>query len=412
MPKTKALLIVGGGILQYPTLTEAHKLGLKSIIIDEHLNCYCSKSKFFDKKYFICGYKKDPEGIADRVKKFLRKNKEIKIAGVYTQGTDVEFTVAYLAEALRLPGIKTQSAFACNNKIRMHQLFEKANIPTAKYRIVNIYSELVDKAQQLGFPCVVKPSNNCASRGVSIVRDERETELAFPQAQWYGFPDKRILLEEFLEGDEYSIDTIIYNGKLYPCGISDRQFLKKDNYAIQCSSITPSLLPAETQSEMYQLMEKAAKVLGVDRGAFKGDLIIHKGKPKILEVTARLSGGFDSQYRKPYSFGVNLIKATIDIAVGNPLDFTDIIPKWVKYSSTFTIFPKPGIVKEIKGLKELRKMEGIKQVFMMVRKGSRIEDYKHCANRVVHIIAVGDTYTELRFYIMRDAKATLKIITQ
>ena len=66
-------------------------------------------------------------------------------------------------------------------------------------------------------------------------------------------------------------------------------------------------------------MERAAFALGVDNGAFKGDLIISDGKPRIIEVTARTSGGFDSQYRKPYSFGIDILKATIDIAAGKDL---------------------------------------------------------------------------------------------
>ena len=55
---------------------------------------------------------------------------------------------------------------------------------------------------------------------------------------------------------------------------------------------------------MYDLMENAAGALGVTSGAFKGDLVLVDGKPRIIEVTARTSGGFDSQYRKPYSFGI------------------------------------------------------------------------------------------------------------
>jgi biotin carboxylase len=124
---------------------------------------------------------------------------------------------------------------------------------------------------------------------------------------------------------------------------------------VQTGSVTPSRLPEEIQNDMYNLMAQAAKAMGIDKGAFKGDLILCENKPKIIEITARLSGGYDSQYRKPYSFGINLIKATIDIAIGNKLDFRDIVPRWIKYSKTVSPFPEAGKITKISGLDELKK---------------------------------------------------------
>jgi biotin carboxylase len=188
-------------------------------------------------------------------------------------------------------------------------------------------------------------------------------------------------------------------------------FLPKTSYAVQDGSITPSFLPAETQQRMYWIMQDCADALGVKWGALKGDLIIDKdNKIYVLEVTARLSGGFDSQFRKPYSYGINLIKATIDLACGKELDFADLIPKWSKFSQTFTVFPKPGIIKDIVGLDELRKIPGIKQVFLTKHIGELVE-YKTCADRVIHIIAVDDTYEGLQKTI-KLARETVKFITE
>jgi biotin carboxylase len=216
-------------------------------------------------------------------------------------------------------------------------------------------------------------------------------------------------LEEYLEGEEYSVDTIVYNGIVYPCGISDREFDYSKEFAVQTGSVTPSRLPEKIQSEMYDLMSQAAKAMGIDKGAFKGDLILCGDKPKILEITARLSGGFDSQYRKPYSFGINLIKATIDIAIGNDLDFRDIIPKWVKYSKTTSPFPQAGKIAKISGLDALKKIEGVRNVFLLVKEGDMVEDYKHCVNRVGYIILSADSYEELK-QVEKKALGTLEII--
>jgi len=395
--RSKNLLIIGGGVLQHQTLLECNNLGLGKILVDADPGCFCAKSPLFNEDYFIQASTKDPKEVLSQVKKWLKKNKKVKIVGVYTQGCDVAVTVSYVAKKLGLPSIGNDVAFKSNNKIAMRKAFEKGGIPQPKFGSVKL-------------PCVVKPSDNCASRGVTIVRDVRDMDKAIVMAS-VNSSNREYIVEEFIDGKEYSVDTVVYKGIVYPGGISDRVFLDKNEYAVQDGSITPSFLPESKQNMMYYVMQECADALGVKWGALKGDLIVDKdGHVKVLEVCTRLSGGFDSQYRKPYSYGINLIKATIDLACGKELDFRDLIPKWVKYSQTFTVFPKPGVIKEIRGEEKLRNIPGIKQYFITKHVGELVE-YKTCADRVIHIIACANTYKELQETIQK-ARKTIQFITE
>jgi biotin carboxylase len=393
--KRPNLLIIGGGELQHQTLIECNKLGLGKILVDGNPNCYCARSPYFNNDYFIHADIKDPKLVLSQTKKWL-KGKNVKIVGVYTQGCDCADTVAYVAKKLGLPSIGIDVAYRTKNKIAMREAFEKFGIKQPKFRNV-------------GLPCVIKSVDNCASRGVTIVREECQRENAIRSAK-SNSTNGQYLVEEFIEGKEYSVDTVVYEGVVYPGGISDRVFLEKNEYAVQDGSITPSFLSEETQQMMYWTMQDCADALGVRWGALKGDLIVKDGQVYVLEVTARLSGGFDAQFRKPYSYGINLIKATIDLACGKPLDFSDLIPKWVKFSQTFTVFPKPGVIKDIIGLKELRKIKGIRQVFLTKHIGQLVE-YKTCADRVIHIIACADNYETLQD-IIGQARKTIQFITE
>ncbi|MDR1896243.1 MAG: ATP-grasp domain-containing protein [Prevotellaceae bacterium] len=398
------LIIVGGGILQIPTIDVAHKMGLKVVVLDKSLQV--PAMLMADEKAAIST--KDIDAAVKFSKEFAATH---NVVGVYTQGTDVEFTVASIAKELGLSGIDIQSAKDCNNKIAMRQRLAKFNVPGPKFEFADNYEQAQQKAKVLGYPLVVKSIDNSGSRGVRILDNESSLEQACIDAQKYNFYDKRILLEEYLEGEEYSVDTIVYDGIVYPCGISDREFDYSKEFAVQTGSVTPSRLPEEIQNEMYNLMSQAAKAMGIDKGAFKGDLILCKGKPKVIEITARLSGGFDSQYRKPYSFGINLIKATIDIAIGNKLDFRDIIPRWIKYSKTTSPFPNAGKIIGISGIDELKKIKGVRDIFLLVKEGDVVEDYKHCVNRVGYIILSADSYEELK-QVEKQALETLKITIQ
>ncbi|GHU72245.1 hypothetical protein FACS189450_09690 [Spirochaetia bacterium] len=383
------LILIGGGLLQYPAVEVAHSMGLSVCIMD-----------MYGKDAPACAiaetcYKvstKNVEGCVAAAVEFAGSH---NVVGVYSEGGDNEPTVAAIAEKLDLYSIGYEKALCCNNKILMREKLAEHNVPGPKFAYAENYDEAVLKIKDIGFPLVVKAIDSSGSRGVRILFDDSDFKEACEDAQKNSHNDKRILLEEYLDGVEYSVDTIVYNGILYPCGISDREFNYSKKFAVQTGSVTPSRLPEEIQKKMYGLMSDAAKAIGVDNTAFKGDLILCGNEPKVLEITARLSGGFDSQYRKPYSFGINLLKATIDMAIGNPLDFRDIVPQWVKFSKTTSPFPNPGTVISVRGLDEIKAMKGVRNVFGDVKVGDIVPQYTSLVTRIMQVVISADSYEEL-----------------
>lgn len=385
----KGVLIVSGGILQKYALKKAKDLDLFTYLVDASEQCL---ARDYADKFFKISTK-DFKKIAQLA---VELRNEKKIHAVYTQGADVEYSVAYAAKKANLPGIDPEAALNCNNKARMRRILYKNNIDQTKFASAKTLNELKEAVKKVGFPCYVKPIDNSASRGITRLTNFDNLEAAFNEAMSSCFLDKEIIVEAEIVGEEYSVDTVIFKKKLFPAGISDRIFLKKKAYAVQSGSRTPSLLPEKIQSKMYEVMENAARALGVTDGAFKGDLALDRnGNIRIIEVTARTSGGFDSQLRKPLSFGIDIIKATIDIALGRSLDPLDLIPKWVKWSSTISSFPKPGKIKKILGLNKLKKIKGVHEVIVQSKIGDIIKPYTDSAKRIIHITSSADTLENL-----------------
>jgi biotin carboxylase len=405
--RNDGILIVSGGILQIAALEKAKELGLTTHLMDG--SPHCMARDYTDHFYLV-----DTKDIAGAKRLARDLQKQGKISAVYTQGADVEYTVACAARAAGLPGISPAAALNCNAKIRMREILHKHNVDKTTFARASSQQDLHTAVKYVGFPCYIKPSDNSASRGVTRLAgpdDLKNLAGAFQKAAASCFHSKEVIVEAEIPGPEFSVDTVLYRGKLYPAGISDRIFLHKDRYAVQAGSVTPSNLPESVQVEIYRLMEKAAKALGITNGAFKGDLVVDQGEPKIIEVTARTSGGFDSQYRKPYSFGIDILKATMDIARGLQLDPLDLIPRFVKWSKTFSIFPVPGKVKEIRGLRECLAIPGVRQIFLLVRPGDVVEPYTDSAKRSNHIIISADTPDDLSAVEARVCSA-LEIITE
>lgn len=385
----KGILIIGGGELQIPGLSRAKELGFTTYLLDGSENCAAKEYADFFHHVDI----NNLQGATEVAKK-LRS--EGKIIAVYTQGHDVAYTVAYAAKASGLPGIDPEVALNCKSKIRMRQILLKAGVENVRFATAKNLEEAKEAVKKVGFPCYVKPADSWACKGVTRILSEGDIEQAFNLALSFCYFTKEVLIEEELRGQEYSTDAVIYKGKLYPAGVSDRIFLPKEKYAVHIGSRTPSMLPEETQASMYEIMDKAAKALGVTDGAFKGDLLVDEnGKVRIIELTARTSGGFDSQLRKPYSFGMDLLKATMDIACGLPLDPIDLIPKWVKWSSTISVIHDSGIITDIQGVEELKKIKGVRDVYFRSKVGDMVKPLVHSAARTNQIISSADTLEDL-----------------
>jgi len=399
----KGILIIGGGILQERAIFFAKKLGFEVHLVDGNSNCYCRN---FVKNFYLIdcnNYKK----IA-LIAKHLKKNK--RIHGVYTQGADFAVTVSYVAKKLDFTSVNLNSAKICKNKFLLRKFLTKHKLSSVKFFKVSSLVDLKNKIKKIDLPAYLKPVDNSASRGVCKISHISECEEAFDFSIKNCSGKKLLILEEEIIGPEISVDTIIYNNKFYRCGISDRKFKRKNKFAVQYASITPTSLNKKYIEEAYSLMEKASKILKINQSAFKGDLVLDSRdkKIKIIELTPRLSGGFDAQYRKLLSFGINLIKVTMFIAMNIKFDCEKMLRfKKKEYSSTFSVLIKDGFFHKYLNLRKIKKITSIKKIFLLSKKGDIIKPLTNCSERNNFFICLGKSFHDL-LKVHKKIKFTLK----
>ena len=105
----------------------------------------------------------------------------------------------------------------------------------------------------------------------------------------------------------------------------------------------------ETQQAVHRLVQHAATSLGIREGVVKGDIVVRDGRPYVIEVAARLSGGYFCTHEIPLSTGVNLVGAAIRQALGERVDPRELTPKWNRPVAQRYLFPSPGVVRFIEG---------------------------------------------------------------
>lgn len=308
--RTKTIMIIGGGTMQVPAIKTAKEMGLKTVVTD--YNSGAEGLKLADYPMVVSTRNIDMTVMMAR--DFTNSH---PIHGVFTVGTDALKTVAAVANALNLLGIRYEVAEMSTNKIKMRERLKQKSIPVPNFKGIWTLKEAKDAIDELGLPLVIKPSDNMGARGVRKISVKDELISAFYDAKNASVSGE-VIIEEFMDGPELSIDALIYNGEVVIAGIADRT-IEMEPYFVETGHIIPSNLPKRDIENACQIIKDGIKALGIDFGAAKGDIKITNKGPKIGELAARLSGGFMSAYTFPLASGVNLIKAALKLSLGKTL---------------------------------------------------------------------------------------------
>ena len=379
----RRIIIIGGGLLQTPAIEIAKDMGLYTIVFDMNKETYGMKIADFP----VVVSTRDVEGAVRMARDLSLK---MKVDGVITVGTDASTTVAAVANALGVPGNRFEDAYAATNKIRMRERFKLNNVPQPNFYPAWSYDKALSAFHKLNKPVVVKPADNMGSRGVMKITNEKDMLYGFNRAK-SASPSGEVIIEEFMDGPELSIDMLIYEDNIYVTGVADR-IIEFPPYFIETGHIMPSALEESEINDAINVMKKGIKALGLSIGAAKGDIKVTKNGAMVGEIAARLSGGFMSAYTYPLSSGVNLIKNAIEIALGDKP--SDLKPKWDKVAVEKAFLPGVGIIDSIQGIEKAKSIDGVKEIFIKTKAGDLLIAPTNNLEKAGNVIAVADTRDE------------------
>lgn len=380
----KAILIVGAGIEQVLAIRRAKELGFYVIACDG--NSVAPGLSEAD-----IGLNVDITN-EDEIFKIAQKH---RVKGMFCHAIEIPQIISRVAKRLNLPGLNPEAAERATNKVSRISHLAKYNIPCAKFEIVYEKGELLKKGNGIGFPLVLKPIDNAGSRGVRMVASEADLHSAYETARKYSKKEE-VLLEEFLSGPEISTESVVYGGEIYTFAFADRNYSRNSffyPYFVEDGINFPSILSAEIQDVVIQLVENTINCLGIDFGAAKGDIIIDKGQPKIIEMAARTSGGWFGAGSIPIATGSDMLTPLIQMAVGDEPELGALKPKRrLGCAQRYIIPTEEGIVDKITGIEDALSTPGVAmQALFLPKSGTKIKKATNHAERYGQIICIGDT---------------------
>lgn len=254
--------------------------------------------------------------------KILEQCKEIKPDGVCSIASDLaSITVNYVAEKLGLPCNQTKFTNIQTNKYAMRQALMDAGLPCPKFVLADKNFDLA-KLNEFKFPIIVKPTDRSGSRNITKLESTDGVMKAVEEACVTSFEHKAII-EEYLDGDEYSMETVSYCGEHHYLATT-KKFTTGAPHFIETGHCQPSGLSEEILAKAKNNIMKALTALHIENSAGHSEFKVDKnGNINIIEIGARMGGdciGSDLVY---LSTGNDFMKMVIDVATGNKPNVLD-----------------------------------------------------------------------------------------
>lgn len=291
------LAIIGASTGQLPLVLKAKEAGHEVLCFAWEKGAICKD--YADKFFPISIFEKE---------KISEVCKREQVDGVVSTGSDPTAEIAsFVATDLGLHGINYNNFHRIKDKSEVRELTH--GIP----QLSEVRSELYHEGMEIIFPCIVKPTTGSSKKGVAFAKDKEELgkALAYTTAD----PSSVVLIEQFVEGREISVESISFEGKHHVIQITDKENDGAPHF-VELSHHQPADIDESIREKIRQVVPQILNRVGIDNSATHVEMKIdNSGNLYLIEVNPR--GGSDHiASLLEYSTGFDFLKGMIDVALG------------------------------------------------------------------------------------------------
>ncbi|MBY0030316.1 ATP-grasp domain-containing protein [Priestia aryabhattai] len=326
------------------------------------------------------------------LEKCLQLTNQLEVISVFTMNEYRIPLASKISEMLQLKyQLPYEASLRCRNKKMARQKLNEAGVGEVQYRLVTSDSNLEFQLQGMEFPLIVKPSNDSGSKNVYLCKNESEITTAIKhivksKKNIVGQTiDSDILIEEFLDGPEFSIESVTVNGQTTIIGIT-KKLVTPYPLSIEVGHDFPANLNTNEENEIKRLVEQSLAALDVDFAVTHTEVKLTEKGPRIVEVNAR-PGGDEIPHLVKAVTGVDLKALAFLVTLGKGIDSIDLSSSTVSSASIrFLLANQEGKVY----FDEQFQSASIKEQKWYVNNGESVQRTESNFNRLGYFIVYGD----------------------
>ncbi|MFI0967927.1 ATP-grasp domain-containing protein [Streptomyces sp. NPDC021080] len=302
---------------------------------------------------------------------------------IYHIGREETMVSAYeVAEELRAELNPAAAIRVLADKHAMRELLAKRGLSPVAFVAAPTRREVPDAVRRIGFPAVVKPAALAGSRGVYLWREPADQVPWTALLDQYGY-DGPFLVEEYLRGPEYSVETLSQDGRHQVVGITGK-LLGPPPLFVETGHVHPAPLPEDRRRAVEDLTEQFLTACGYRFGPAHTEVIWTPRGPRIVESQARLGGDRIPRLIE-LATGLDIEQAVFAALKGAPVK--PPTPTAAAAVRFFTL--PPGHVDAIRGLETVEALGHVDELSLRLSPGDTVPEVRDSKSRHGHVIVSG-----------------------
>ncbi len=324
-------------------------------------------------------------------------------------------TVVRVAEALRVPHPFPRAIALERRKHLVRRALDAAGIPNPRYELTDSWDATQAAAATIGYPVIIKPTDLASSAHVRLVRSEGELAESFAALESFprNFRDQPrepvYLLEEYLGGEEVSVETCTVAGDTTVLGVTDKS-LTGAPFFIEDGHMFPAALPEGTSAALEGFATDVLRAVGHDQGVAHIEVKLTAAGPRLIEINPRLAGNYIVELIRRVT-GVDLLQVTIDLALGRRPSLAAAPAGARSAAIKFLIPSHGGLVREIRGTARLGANPRVQRWHMDGVEGKRVAPPVDNACYLGHVVAVDSEGFGARAFA-EEAVGSLEVVLE
>lgn len=385
----KNVIILPGTRWQIPLVKKIKKRGYRAVVFDYYDNQ--PAYEYADEYQLVDIHNK--EKVLELAKKYF------PVAVISDECDIATPTIAWVSKRLGKPSIGMNMAELYTNKYAMREFCKENGLKSPIYYKCSEVQAAVEIFRGFGKKMIMKPLDSNSSRGIYSVESEKDIFTHFEESLSYSKSEKSILLEEYIEGEEFSIDGLKTDDKFFPLSISKKYHFSY-NENLDQALIFSYFNDEYDYDALRRVNEDFIVRSGLEFGLTHAEYKFFNGSYYLIEIGARGGGNLISSVINPNLYGIDTQEILIDWATGSKIKtgdirYTDGYKERCSWLEFFDTQGKEGKLKEIRGLDVLKSNKCIKSFHFFHSIGDTIGKAKDGGTRLGYYIACCDSSQEL-----------------